>query len=111
MRTFAKFVPSFAAGVLLLFPVSPIPAQTTQESTELVRRLARHFSEKPPVQFEILQTADRQPQTDRMVRDNRPARMVDSVARSLLTHLTQERDALRQVLAESIGVPDQLKNR
>jgi hypothetical protein len=28
----------------------------------LVRRLARHFSEKPPVQFEILQTADHQPQ-------------------------------------------------
>ena len=110
MRTFAKFVSSFAAGVLLLFPVSPIPAQTTQESTELVRRLARHFSEKPPAQFEILQT-DRQPQMDRMVRDNRPARMVDSVAQSLLTHLTQERDALRQVLAESIGVPDQPKNR
>jgi hypothetical protein len=264
MRTYAKFVLPFAAGVLLLFPVSPIPAQTTQESTELARRLARHFSEKPPVQFEILQTSDRQPRMvvtnlhpypltafvvrtdsaapnsitntlvfdalthvgllapiprglslvmgvphpvglsvpdpvlaaavwedgstygpdellarmpkartavadgydraiamlqtgldknwtaaeyseaarqlrlpidparpalpestaadgtpllnitvnmDRMARDHRTARMVDSVARSLLTRFTQERDALRQVLAESIRVPDQPKNR
>jgi hypothetical protein len=62
MRTSAKFVLSFAAGVSLLFPVSPISAQTTQDSTELARRLARHFSEEPPVQFEILHTADHQPQ-------------------------------------------------
>jgi hypothetical protein len=42
---------------------------------------------------------------------NRPARMVDSVARSLLTHFTQERDAVRQFLAESTPAPDQPKNR
>jgi len=57
MRAYTKFVLSFAAGVSLLFPVSPISAQTTRDSTELARCVVRHFSEKPPVQFEILQTA------------------------------------------------------
>jgi hypothetical protein len=46
---------------------------------------------------------------DRMARDHRPARMVDSVARSLLTHFTQERDALRPVPAESIRTPTSQK--
>jgi hypothetical protein len=262
MRTYTKFVLFIVPGASLLLTASP--ARTTQDSTELGRRLARHFPEKPPVQFEILQTADFQPRMvvtnlhqysltafivrtdptapdsvtntlvfdalthrgvlapiprglslvvglphpvglsvpdpvlgaavwedgstygpdellarmprartaladsydraiamlqtgldknwtaaefsaaarqlrpptdrarpaipesivadgtplfnitvnmDRMARDNRPARIVDSVARSLLTHFTQERDALRQVLAESTPAPDQPKNR
>ena len=264
MRAYTKFVFSFAASVSLLFPASPMSAQTTRDSTELARRVARHFSEKPPVQFEILQTADHQPRMvitnlhpypltafmvrtdptapdsitntlvfdalthvgllapvprglslvmgvphpvgvsvpdpvlaavvwedgstygpdellarmprartaladsydraiamlqtgldknwtaaeysagarqlrlpidpgrpaspestaaggtplsnitvnmDRMARDSRSARIVDSVARFLLTHFTQERDALRQSLAESTPAPDQPKNR
>jgi hypothetical protein len=61
MRTCAKFVFFITAGVSLLLTVSPISAQTTQDSTEMGRRLARHFPEKPPMQFEILQTADHQP--------------------------------------------------
>jgi hypothetical protein len=60
MRTYAKFVLSSEGGVSPLFPASPISAQTTQDSTELACRVARHFSEKPPVQFELLQTADLQ---------------------------------------------------
>jgi hypothetical protein len=36
-------------------------AQTTQDQIERAGHLARHFPERPPVQFEILHTADQQP--------------------------------------------------
>jgi hypothetical protein len=264
MSAYAKFVLSLGAGMSVLFIASPILARTAQDSTELGRGLARHFPEKPPVQFETLETAAHQPRMvitnlhahaltafvvrtdptapdsitntlvfdalthtgllapiprglslvmgvphpvgqsapdpvlgaavwedgstygpdellarmprartaladsydraiamlqtgldkswtaaeysaaarrlrlpidparpvipessvadgaplfnitvnmDRMARDNRPAGIVNSVARSLLTHFTQERDALRQVLSESTPAPDQPKNR
>jgi hypothetical protein len=61
MPTYAKVILSVAAGVSLLSSVSPISAQATQDPTELPRRIVRHFPEKPPVQFEILQTLDHQP--------------------------------------------------
>jgi hypothetical protein len=61
MPTYAKVILSVAAGVSLLSSVSPISAQATQDPTELARRIVRHFPEKPPVQFEILQTPDHQP--------------------------------------------------
>jgi hypothetical protein len=61
MRTSAKFIFSITAGVSLLSSTLPFRAQTTQDSTDAQHRAARHFPERPPVQFEILHTADQQP--------------------------------------------------
>jgi hypothetical protein len=61
MRALVKIILSIAAGVLLFSLASLSRAQTTHESAELAHRMARHFPEKPPVQFQILQTAEHEP--------------------------------------------------
>jgi|HubBroStandDraft_6_1064221.scaffolds.fasta_scaffold302463_2 hypothetical protein len=61
MRTSTRFILSIAAGVFLLSSASPSQAQTTQDPMVMARRMARHFPEKPPVQFEIVQTQDHEP--------------------------------------------------
>ena len=63
MRTLRHFVLPFVAGTFLLFSAAPIPAQTLREPTDLDRRFARHFPERPPVQFEIAEDADHRPLT------------------------------------------------
>lgn len=61
MRTFTRFILSIAAGVFLLSSALPSPAQTSQDPMAMARRMARHFPEKPPIQFQILQTAEHEP--------------------------------------------------
>jgi hypothetical protein len=61
MRTVLRLLLSVAAGIFLLSPTSASQAQTAQDQTERAHTMARHFSERPPVQFEILHTADQQP--------------------------------------------------
>jgi hypothetical protein len=61
MRTFTRFILSIAAGVFLLSSASPSQAQTTQDPMVMAHRMARHFPEKPPVQFEIVQTQVHEP--------------------------------------------------
>jgi hypothetical protein len=61
MRTLKKSILALAAGVLVLSLATPLPAQTVPDPTAMARRMARHFSEKPPVQFQILQTAEHEP--------------------------------------------------
>jgi hypothetical protein len=61
MRTSKKFVLSIAAGGCLVLTASPSPAQTTRDPTDRARPLARHFPERPPVQLQVLQTAEHEP--------------------------------------------------
>jgi hypothetical protein len=61
MRTLKKSMHAIAGGVLLLSLATPLPSQTVPDPTALARRMARHFPEKPPVQFQILQTAEHEP--------------------------------------------------
>ncbi len=61
MRTLKKSILALAAGVLVLSLATPLPAQTVPDPTAMARRMARHFSEKPPVQFQSLQTAEHEP--------------------------------------------------
>jgi hypothetical protein len=61
MRTFTRFILKIAAGVFLLSSASLSQAQTSQDPMVMARRMARHFPEKPPVQFQILQTAEHEP--------------------------------------------------
>lgn len=61
MRALEKSILAIAAGASLLSLATPLPAQTVQDPTALARRMARHFSERPPVQFQILQTAEHEP--------------------------------------------------
>ncbi|HKN76852.1 MAG TPA: hypothetical protein VJW94_16875 [Candidatus Acidoferrum sp.] len=61
MRALAKSILAITAGVLLLSLATPSQAQTSQDPMVMARRMARHFPEKPPVQFQILQTAEHEP--------------------------------------------------
>jgi hypothetical protein len=61
MRTSKKFVLSMAAGACLGLTASPSPAQTTRAPADRARPLARHFPERPPVQLQILETAEHEP--------------------------------------------------
>jgi hypothetical protein len=61
MRALVKIILAAAAGVLLFSLASPTSAQTMQDPMETARRMARHFPEKPPVQFQILQTSEHEP--------------------------------------------------
>jgi len=61
MPTSTGFMFSIVVGVLLLSSAWPPQAPATQDSTDSVHRSARHFPERPPVQLEILHTADQQP--------------------------------------------------
>jgi hypothetical protein len=58
MRTLRYLVLS---AVCLLYCPKPIPAQTAHEPTDLDHRFARHFPEKPPLQFEMEENAERAP--------------------------------------------------
>jgi hypothetical protein len=60
-RTLRHFVISAAAGTFLLHTATPLSAQTAHEPTDLDRRFARHFPEKPPVQFEFAEDAEHRP--------------------------------------------------
>jgi hypothetical protein len=61
MRTLRRFVLSATAGASLILWSTPLSAQTEHESTNLERRFARHFSEQPPVSFELVESADHRP--------------------------------------------------
>lgn len=61
MRALAKSIPAIATGVLLFSLATPCPAQTSPDPMAMARRMARHFEERPPVQFQILQTAEHEP--------------------------------------------------
>lgn len=61
MATLRDFLLFVAAGVPLLCFASPIQAQTNQSPAELERRFARHYKERPPVQFEVEENADHGP--------------------------------------------------
>jgi hypothetical protein len=54
MRTLRYFVVSAAAGTFLLYTACPLRAQSAHEPTDLERRFARHFPEKPPVRLEFV---------------------------------------------------------
>ena len=61
MRTLRNSLLSIVAGTFLLFCPTLILGQVSHETTDLERRLTRHFPEKPPVEFEIVQTQDHEP--------------------------------------------------
>lgn len=61
MRTLRRFLLSATVGASLLLWSMPISAQTEHEPTNIERRLARHFSEQPPVSFELVESADHRP--------------------------------------------------
>ncbi len=61
MRTLRHFVLPAVTGTLLLLCAAPIPAQAPHEPTDLERRLARHFPERPPVQLEFAEDAEHRP--------------------------------------------------
>jgi len=61
MRTLRHLVFPIAAGTLLLFCAAMIPAQSPHEPTDLERRFARHFPEKPPASFELAEDTDHRP--------------------------------------------------
>ena len=68
MQTLRNLVLSAASGACFLFCAPPLLPQITREPTDMDRRFARHFSEKPPVQFEIVEGAEHRP---RMIITNR----------------------------------------
>lgn len=53
--------PTVRATALLLCSTTPILGQTLQPPMNQVRRLARHFLERPPVQFEVEQNTEHGP--------------------------------------------------
>jgi hypothetical protein len=59
MRT--KFAFAASSGILILSAAPALLAQSTQDRPQATPLQAQHFSEKPPVQFEVIQTADHQP--------------------------------------------------
>jgi len=61
MRTLRSPVLSALAGAFLLYSPIPLPAQTSREPTDMERRFARHFPERPPVLFEFAEDADHRP--------------------------------------------------
>ncbi len=61
MRTLRHFIFPLVAGTFLLFCSTPTPAQIPHGPTDLDRRLARHFTEKPPVLFEFAEDANHRP--------------------------------------------------
>lgn len=61
MRTLRNLVLPSAAAAFLLFYGTPIHAQTLREPTDFDRRIARHFPERPPVQFEFAEDAEHRP--------------------------------------------------
>jgi hypothetical protein len=63
MRSSRIFFSSLTlVGFLLSLVLAlPLPAQAPREPTELERRVARHFSERPPVLFEFVAAAVRGP--------------------------------------------------
>jgi hypothetical protein len=61
MRALVKIILATVAGVMLLSLARSSQAQTSQDPMVMARRMARHFPEKPPVQFQILQTAEHEP--------------------------------------------------
>jgi hypothetical protein len=58
MRALREIILAIAAGAFLLSIAAPLPAQTVPDPMVMARRMARHYPEKPPVQFQILQTAE-----------------------------------------------------
>jgi hypothetical protein len=61
MATLRGFLLFAASGLPLLCFASPIQAQTKQSPTELERRFARHYNERPPVQFEVEENGEHGP--------------------------------------------------
>ena len=61
LRTLRNLVLSAAAGTFLIYCPISVRAQTPHEPTELERRFARHFPERPPALFEFAEGADHRP--------------------------------------------------
>jgi hypothetical protein len=61
VRTLQNLCLSGAVGIFQLFCAAPGPAQAPHEPTDLERRLARHFPERPPVQLEFAEDAEHRP--------------------------------------------------
>jgi hypothetical protein len=53
MRTLGSFFFSAAGAAFLLYCPTPMQAQTAHEPADLERRFARHFSDNPPLHFEV----------------------------------------------------------
>jgi hypothetical protein len=61
MRTLPRIVFTVVTGTFLLFCAAHVTAQVAHGPTDLERRFARHFLEKPPVLFEFVETAEHRP--------------------------------------------------
>jgi hypothetical protein len=61
MASLRGFLLFAASGVPVFCFASSVLAQTNQSPTELERRFARHYAERPPVQFEIAENGERGP--------------------------------------------------
>ena len=61
MRTLRNLELSAAAGTFLVYSPISVRAQPAYEPTELERRFARHFPERPPALFEFAKGADHRP--------------------------------------------------
>jgi hypothetical protein len=53
MRTLGSFLFSAAAAAFLLYCPTPMQAQTAHDPVDRERRFARHFSDNPPLHFEV----------------------------------------------------------
>jgi len=118
MRTLQRLVLSAIAAAFLLFFAAPIPAQILREPTDMDRRFARHFPERPPLLFESVEDAEHRPliiitnshqfsltayvvQTEPKSADDRPQTLIHDA----LTHMGGLFAPIPKGLSHKTGIP------